>query len=251
VKKIVFIITGFMVVMLTFSPSHAFQLKKGQNCTDCHKLSVKEAQQVIDKAVPNAKVVDIKSSSIKGIWQIDVEKDAQRGFVYFDFTKKFLIAGPIVPLEALVKQQPHKVDVSKIPLTDAIVLGAADAKKKVIVFTDPDCPYCRELHKIMKQIISKRNDIAFSLILNPLPMHKDAYKKAQTILCTKSLSVLDDAFDGKNVAEPNCSADAVERSKALAKTFGFDGTPTLVRDDGMVLTGYLPEDRLLDWIDKK
>jgi protein-disulfide isomerase len=43
----------------------------------------------------------------------------------------------------------------------------------------------------------------------------------------------------------------VERSIALARTFEFDGTPTLIRDDGIVLFGSLTEDKLLEWIDKK
>ncbi len=98
------------------------------------------------------------------------------------------------------------MDVSKIPLDDSLTLGLATAKKKVIVFTDPDCPYCRELHEIMKQIVAKHSDIAFTLIMNPLPMHKDSPKKAQTILCTKSLDVLDDAFSGKTVPEPPAPA---------------------------------------------
>ena len=38
--------------------------------------------------------------------------------------------------------------------------------------------------------------------MNPLPMHKDSPKKVQTILCTKSVSILDDAFSGKAVPEP-------------------------------------------------
>ena len=78
------------------------------------------------------------------------------GPLYLDFSKKFLIAGQIVPVEALGKQAPalpKKVDISKIPLENAIVLGAKGAAKKIIVFSDPDCPYCRELHKIIKQIL--------------------------------------------------------------------------------------------------
>jgi thiol:disulfide interchange protein DsbC len=65
--------------------------------------------------------------------------------------------------------------------------------------------------------------------------------------------MLDDAFFGKAVPEPPaaCTADAIEKNKALAKTLDFSGTPTLVRDDGTVLFGYLPEDKLLEWIDKK
>ena len=49
----------------------------------------------------------------------------------------------------------------------------------------------------------------------------------------------------------SCTADAVERSKALANSLGFNGTPTLVRDDGTVLSGFLPEEKLIEWIDKK
>jgi thiol:disulfide interchange protein DsbC len=84
-------------------------------------------------------------------------------------------------------------------------------------------------------------------------MHKDSPKKAQTILCTKSLDILDDAFAGKTVPEPaaTCTAEALERSTALANSLQFNGTPTLVRDDGLVLSGFLPEEKLIEWIDKK
>jgi thiol:disulfide interchange protein DsbC len=180
--------------------------------------------------------------------------EGKHGTLYLDFSKQYVIFGQIAPVESLGKQPPaRKVDVSKIPLDDAIVLGLATAKKRVIVFTDPDCPYCRQLHEIMKQVTAKHTDVSFALIMNPLPMHKDSPKKAQTILCTKSVAILDDAFSGKAVPEPaaTCNAAAVERSKALANSMEFNGTPTLVRDDGIVLSGFLPEDKLMDWIDKK
>ena len=245
------IIAVLLLLLLPLS-SFAFPIKKGgKDCIDCHKLSVKDAEKIVEKAVPGGKVVGVKASPIKGVWQIEVDAgEGKRGALYLDYSKKFLIA-QIIPVESVGK--PMKVDASKIPLGDAIVVGAKDAAKKIIVFTDPDCPYCRELHKLMKQIVAKRGDVAFALIMNPLPMHKDAYKKAQAVLCSKSNDVLDDAFAGKPVAEPAapCTADAVERSKALAKSLDFGSTPTLVRDDGIVLPGYLPEDKLLEWIDKK
>lgn len=244
------------VLALLIAPysAYAFPAKKGDKaCAECHKLDKKEAEAIVKKIVPNGTVAEIKVSPLKSVWQIDVDAgEGKRGSLYLDFSKKFLIAGQIVPVESIGKQPPaRKVDVSKIPLDDAIVLGAATARKKVIVFTDPDCPYCRQLHTIMKQVVAKRDDIAFAIIMNPLAMHKDAPKKAQAVLCSKSLTMLDDVFSGKEAPEPTCSADAVERSKALAKSLDFSGTPTLVRDDGVVLSGYLPEDKLLEWIDKK
>ena len=248
-----------MVVGLLISAPfglHAFPAKKGDKpCTECHKLGNKEAETIVKKIAPNGKVTNITVAPFKSMWQIDVDAgEGKHGSLFLDLSKKYIFIGQVAPVESLGKQPPpRKVDVSKIPLDDAITLGAANAKKKVIVFTDPDCPYCRELHKVMKQVVAKRNDIAFAIFMNPLPMHPEAPKKAQTILCTKSLEILDNAFDGKTVPDPaaTCTAAAVERSTALARTFEFDGTPTLIRDDGVVLPGYLPEDKLLEWIDKK
>jgi thiol:disulfide interchange protein DsbC len=248
-KRFLLLIIGCLIVLLPFS-SYAFKLKKGQDCVDCHKLKITDAEKIVEKAVPGGKVMNVKASPIKGVWEIDVQRGEQRGAVLLDFSKKFLI-GQIISVDQLGKQPPARVDFPKISLTDAIVLGSVDAKKKVIVFTDPDCPYCRELHPIMKAIAEKHHDIAFYLILNPLPIHKDAYKKAQAILCSKSLTMLDDAFSGKPVPEPSCPADAVERTTALAKSLEFNGTPMLVREDGTVHSGYLPEEKLLEWINKK
>ena len=244
-----------VVLILLPVSSFAFPVKKGDKaCTDCHKLDKKDAEAIIKKVAPTGTVAEIKMSPVKGVWMIEVDAgEGKKGTLYMDFSKKYLMA-QIIPVESIGKQPPaRKVEVSKIPLDDAIVLGATTATKKVIVFTDPDCPYCRQLHEIMKQVVAKHSDVSFALIMNPLPMHKDSPKKAQTIICTKSVAILDDAFSGKAVPEPaaTCTAAAVERSTALARSLEFNGTPTLVRDDGTVLSGYLPEDKLMDWIDKK
>jgi thiol:disulfide interchange protein DsbC len=254
-KKSIVVMVASLLISVPLS-AHAFPTKKGDKaCTECHTLSKQEAETIVKKIAPNGKVTDIKVAPLKSLWQIEVDAgEGKHGTLYLDFSKQYAIFGQIAPVESLGKQPPaRKVDVSKIPLDDSIVLGLATATKKVIVFTDPDCPYCRQLHEIMKQVIAKRTDISFTLIMNPLPMHKDSPKKAQTILCTKSVAILDDAFSGKAVPEPaaTCTAAAVERSTALAQSLEFNGTPTLVRDDGIVLSGFLPEDQLLKWIDKK
>lgn len=247
-----------IVLILALIPAlavtaHAFPPKKGDKaCIDCHKLDKKDAEVIVKKVVPTGTVTGVKLSPIKGVWQIDVEAgEGKRGALYLDFSKKYLVAGQIVPVEAIGRQTPQRVEVSKIPLESAVFLGSKDAPKKVIVFSDPDCPYCRELHKIIKQVLAKRKDIVFAIILNPLPMHKDAFKKAQAIQCSKSVEMLDDAFSGKTVPEPTCPPDQIEANKALAASLNFNGTPVMVRDDGTVLSGYLPEDKLLEWIEKK
>ena len=251
-KKYFFTILGFALLLSPFTSS-AFSGQNGcgEKCMDCHKLEKKDAEAVVRKLAPNAQVIEIKSSPVKSLWQIDVEADGKRGMVYLDFSKKYLI-GQIIPVESIGKPAPQrKTDFSKLPLKQAVVMGPKKAQKKVVVFTDPDCPYCRKLHDEIKLVLEKRKDIAFYIILYPLPMHKDAYKKIQTVLCEKSLGLLDDIFSGKAVPEPKCGSEQVEKNIALAKELEFNGTPTLVREDGTVLSGYLPADKLLEWIDGK
>lgn len=220
----------------------AFPPDKSGNCLDCHKLDRKEAEEIIQRIAPNAVVQDIKLGPVKAFWLIEVEVGGRRAMVLLDFTKQYL---------AQLQPVPKKVEFSKVPLKDAVVLGSKTATKKVIVFTDPDCPYCRKLHEEMKAVIAKRKDIAFHIMLFPLPMHKDAYKKAQAMLCEKSLALVDDGFAGKPVPEPKCGNEALERILALGKELGFSGTPTLVREDGVVASGTMPADKLIEWIDGK
>jgi thiol:disulfide interchange protein DsbC len=253
VKKHIAIMILGLALLVPFT-TNAFSSHEGcaGNCIDCHKLEKKEAEEIIKKIAPNGQVTEIKLSPAKGLWQIEVEAGDKRGTLYVDFSKKYLIAGQIVPIDTIGKPAPEiKVDFSQIPLKDAVVFGPKNAKKKVVVFTDPDCPYCRKLHEEMKQVLAKRKDVAFYIFLFPLEMHKDAYKKVQAILCEKSLTLLDDAFSGKPLPEPKCSNEAVEKNKALAKQLQFSGTPTLVREDGMVLSGTRPADVLSNWIDGK
>lgn len=238
-------IAACLLVVLPLA-ANAFPPDKTGNCLDCHKLERKEAEDLVKKLIPGGVVLDIKLAPVKAFWQIEVEANGRRGGVYLDFTKKYV--AQIAPLESVL---PKKADFSKLPLKDAVVMGAKNPKKKVAVFTDPDCPYCRKLHEELKRIIATRQDIAFYMFLYPLPMHKDAYKKSQAVLCEKSPQLLDEALSGKAMPEPKCGNEQLEKILALGKEMGVSGTPALIREDGTILSGFLPADKLADWIDGK
>jgi thiol:disulfide interchange protein DsbC len=245
----------FSVALIAALPlaALAYPPAKGasKDCMECHKVDKKELDVLIRKLSPALSVVDVKLAPVKGLWQVEIDSgEGKRGALFLDFAKKhILVLNQLIPVEAIGK--PRKIDFSKLLLKEAMVLGAETAKVKVAVFTDPDCPYCRKLHDEMKLAIEKRRDIAFYLFLYPLPMHKDAYKKSQAILCEKSLNLLDDAFAGKAIPEPACGNERVEKIVALGRELKFEGTPTLIREDGTVLSGYLNADKLIDWIDGK
>ncbi len=264
-KRIVLIMIVGTMFLLPFT-TNAFSNHEGcaGNCTDCHALQKSEAeallkQMVEKKMIPEGHVVDVKLAPAKGLWQIDMEAGGKRGAIYLDFSKKYLI-GQLLPVDTISKlpppppAAPAKVDFSRLPLKQALVLGPKKATKRIAVFTDPDCPYCQKLHVEIKQVLAKRHDTAFYIFLRPLPMHgKDALDKAQAIICAKSQALLDDALSGRAVPPPSCSTAGkqVQKNEALADSLGLRSTPALVRNDGMVHMGYLPAEPLSSWIDGK
>jgi len=250
----------FLCIIVTmFLPVASFAFppdKDGEkSCAKCHTLSTKEAETILQKLKdagmlpPSARFKKIEPGPVKGTWAMVCEIDGRKTAFLVDYAKKHFLP-QVVPLDA-VKPQLRKVDRAKISLKDAMLLGAQDAKKKVIVFTDPDCPACRQLHEAIKKILASRKDISFSIMMFPLPQHKEAYKKAQAVLCSKSASLLDDAYAGKAVPAPTCPSDQLERSIAVGKAIQLDGTPTMIRDDGMIFIGPRSPEMILQWIDGK
>jgi thiol:disulfide interchange protein DsbC len=127
-------------------------------------------------------------------------------------------------------------------------MGEKDARYKVLVFTDPDCPFCGKLHTELKKVIAGNKDIAFYLKLIALPMHPDARWKSQTMLCANSLKILEDNFEGKPVPKPDCDTKAVEDNINLARDLGITGTPTLVMPDGLVVVGGRDAETIIDMV---
>ncbi len=251
----------FAAVILFFNtvPAHAFSESGCDgDCKKCHSITNEDVVGMLKKMNSSAKIIGIQLSPVKGLWEVTIEDKGRKGIFYTDFSKKFMIAGPIVEFDNASNrtresieqiQNNRKVDVLKIPLGNALVLGSQGAQKKVIVFTDPDCPFCSKLDKEMKKVVEERKDIAFYIKLYPLPAHKDAYLKANAIECKKSLKMMEDNFEGRPISMDNCGTKEIDDNIKLAQSLGFFGTPTLVLPDGTVHEGTLPADKLIELID--
>jgi thiol:disulfide interchange protein DsbC len=103
----------------------------------------------------------------------------------------------------------------------------------------------------MKKVLEKRKDIAFYIMLFPLPMHKDAYGKSKAIVCEKSLQLLDDAFERKQIPPPKCETTAIDDNIKLGQSLGVSGTPAMILPNGILESGYRDADAIISLIDKK
>lgn len=140
-RKVLFLAV-LAALLLPVSYSYGFS-EKGQDCSKCHTLSNDEATTLLKELGPGIKVLEVIAAPVKGMWEIDVESGGKKGAIYLDFSKKYIISGAIVSLKDkrnLTQERMseiNKVDVSQIPLDDALVMGDKSAKHKVIVFDDP------------------------------------------------------------------------------------------------------------------
>lgn len=252
----------FISLIIT-SPSFAMAKEGcGGVCSACHTLSEKEATELIKKT--GGTVTSVKQAPARGLFELLVEKNGQKGILLMDYGKKHLIQGMVVDIEKLQPVSAHQqdlvqpkqqtsLDVKTIPAANAVVMGNPNAAKKIYVFTDPDCPFCRKGHEQLRKLAEIAPDVAIYVMLFPLPMHPGAYDKARAVLESGSIELLDKAFEGKDVPKPSKenSRKAIDEIITFANSNGIHGTPTLVMPDGKIEVGMRDAETLKKMLDGK
>jgi thiol:disulfide interchange protein DsbC len=100
----------------------------------------------------------------------------------------------------------------------------------------------------MKKIVEERKDIIFYLKVYPLKNQPEAYEKSKSILCEKSLALLEDAYEKKPIPKAKCETSAVDENMKLAKKLGITSVPSVILPDGRVLPGYKDAKTLISLI---
>ena len=138
---IITLLTLFFLFPIGFT--YSFETK-GQDCAKCHTLGNDEAKELLKGIFPDIKILEIKISPMTALWEVFSESKGKKGLIYVDFSKKYLMLGPIVSIREkknLTQErftELNKIDVSQIPLEDALVMGDSKAKIRIIAFDDPD-----------------------------------------------------------------------------------------------------------------
>ncbi|WP_169513268.1 DsbC family protein [Geopsychrobacter electrodiphilus] len=247
----------FTIAMLLISlPASAFMPGSegcgAGSCIDCHTLSSAEANDILKQI--EGEVVGVSPAEVPGLWRIDMRMKGKTWPLYLDYSKSYLISGNVIQLDSRQNltenhyRELNPIDIASIPLDDALLLGDPLARIKIIVFTDPHCPYCSKLHQELKKALEVRPDIAWLIKL--MPIKKGSREAAETILCEKSLSLLDDAFAGHQLAPPGCKNKSIDMTLKIAAELGIHSTPTLIMPNGQMLPGYKKLDQLLQAVDE-
>lgn len=214
-------------------------------CFSCHSLTIAEAGTIF-KGLGEVKAV--KMSPVKGLYEVTVQQGNRQAVAYLDFSKKLLVPGPIFDTTTKTSLTPPPLELPKtltkseldtIPLTNSIVMGNPSGKKRLIVFTDPDCSFCVRLHGELQKLVVLEPDLVIYIKMFPLKMHPDAYDKARVILGSQSLEMLEKAFAKESLPEPGSKDPKapVDETLKVGESLGIDGTPAIIFPDGRVIAG--------------
>jgi thiol:disulfide interchange protein DsbC len=247
------------IIIISPSFSHAFGgggCGEGQ-CSDCHSIEVQETKEILKDLVREVHAVDF--SEVPGLFIVDATgNNGKRGMLYMDFSKSYVVAGNFLKIADKTNVSTReitrlrRVDLTTIPLSDSLVIGDPGSPRKLIVFTDPQCPYCEKLHPELKKVVETNPEVVFFIKLMPLvKLHPEAYKISKAILCEGKLDLLEDSFAGKPIPDPSCESDAVDRTLKLAQELGIGSTPTIIFPDGRIAPGYRPAENILELLKNK
>ena len=199
-------------------------------------------RKAIEAAYPKVKVESVVKTPYGGLYEIFL--DGQ--IVYTDEKFSFLIAeGHLVEPKSKRDitgerlNELTKVDFSSFPLNQAIKVVKGDGSRKLVVFSDPDCPFCKRLEQ---KELTGIGDVTVYTFLYPIgQLHPDAVNKSRAIWCApdRAKAWQDWMLNGQLVKSGECDTP-IEKLAELGRKLGVTGTPTLFFTNGKRIAGAYP-----------
>lgn len=209
------------------------------------------------KKYPQAKVESISKTPYLGLYEMLVDGEV----VYTDPDFNYLIVGSIIETKTkinLTDARQREIEDKKLkslafpfeqlPFDMAIKKVKGDGSRKVAVFSDPDCPYCRKLEKDMEKI----TDVTVYLFLYPIEqLHPKAPEVSRAIWCAPDRVKAWDEYMLKGVVpkSPKCD-NPVDKIVAYGQSKKINGTPTIFFSDGKRVPGAIPAERFEELLTK-
>ena len=184
------------------------------------------------------KIDEVSKTPMAGLYEVRVGTD----IFYTDAAGNHLIEGQLIDTRTktnLTEQRVAKltaIDFAALALKDAIVFKTGTGARKLAVFADPNCGYCKRFEKELANV----KDVTVYTFLYPI-LGGDSPDKSRDIWCAKDSTkawrdwMVDGTKPQRNVGQ--CDTAALARNAALGRKHKVTGTPALVFEDGKRVPG--------------
>ena len=190
--------------------------------------------------IPQLKQIDEVSKSVMpGLFEIRVNGTE---IFYTDSEANFLFQGNLIDTKQRRNLTEERIDklsaiaFDTLPVKDAFTIVRGNGKRKLAVFEDPNCGYCKRFERDLQKV----DNVTISMFLYPI-LSPDSTEKSRGVWCAKDKAKTWQDFMVRDQAIPPagaaCDASAIARNVELGKKYKITGTPTLVFADGSRVPG--------------
>ena len=187
------------------------------------------------------KIDEVTKTAIPGLYEVRLGTE----LIYADESGNHIIQGSIIETKTrtdLTQARIDKltqIDFASLPLKDAILIKQGTGARKLVVFSDPNCGYCKRIERDLLEL----KDVSIYTFLYPI-LGPDSTVKSKDIWCAKDKPKVwrNWMLDGGAPvsAAAGCDVAALERNLKLGQKYKVQGTPAVVFEDGSRSPGAMP-----------
>jgi len=207
-------------------------------CTARADQATDKLKSTLQARLPEIKIKSIEKSPIAGLYEVNLGSQ----MIYADASGNYVIAGDLVDTKTRANlsdsrlAELNKVDFASLPLGDAVKVVKGNGSRKMAVFSDPNCPYCKQLESTLKSM----DNVTVYTFLYPV-LSPDSETKSRAIWCAtdraKSWQAWMVDHKAPQSVSGNCDSSAIDKNLALGRGMNVTGTPTIILADGRRLPG--------------
>ena len=214
--------------------------------TSLHALAQETTiRKNLAERLPNLpRIEEISKTPMPGLYEVRVN---QSEIFYTDEKGDFLIQGSLIDTQAradLTEQRVEKLSAiafDDLPLRDSFTIVRGNGKRKLAVFEDPNCGYCKKFERDLLKI----DNVTVHVFLYPI-LGADSVEKSKNIWCARDKGKTFLGWMLRDVTPPaaKCDIAAINRIVAFGRQKRINGTPTLVFPDGTRVPGAIGVDSI-------
>jgi thiol:disulfide interchange protein DsbC len=216
----------------------------GVGCSAQADQTTDKIKSTLESRMGDATIKSIDKTPIPGLYEVNLGTQ----IVYSDATGNYVLLGDLVDtrnsknLTEARMSEINKIDFAKLPLENAVKVVKGNGSRKIAVFSDPNCPYCKQLETTLKSI----DNVTVYTFLYPV-LSPDSTAKSKSIWCSKDRGMTWESWMLDHKAPSTaatCDTTAIDKNLKLGRSMNVTGTPTVFLADGKRLPGAVPADRL-------
>lgn len=207
-----------------------------------------EVRKAVQTLAPGTKISQIGKAPVAGWYEVVIE-DARQGptVLYVNEKGVHAFTGDLIDLARernLTQERMEeltRVKFDSLPLDQALKVVKGKGQRQLVIFSDPDCPFCRKLEKELAKI----DNVTLYNFIYPVA-HPKAADKARQIWCAadRARAWTDYMLNQKLAENKGDCANFIEQNMALGRKLRVDGTPTLIFQNGRRVPGFIPAERI-------